>query len=133
MKYEEVKQRLIDELLQSADAHEAGNIWQIDGSCEQLEEMLLTNNPEPEFDKLKIALEFWNGWIDSRNHDWMFYEGIEESDWPKLARLIVDDLKMERETADERVRSHFDYRISETKPGIWERLAGLVRSKGDKE
>lgn len=127
MKYEEIKQRLTSELWRSADAHEMGQIWEIDGSYDQLEQEILTDHPEPNFDKLKIALEFWAGWIDSRNHDWKFYEGIEASDWPKLARVIVNDLKADRETVDERVTRHFDYRIREVSPGIWKRLAKFVK------
>lgn len=124
---------MINELRRSADAHEAGQIWQIDGSYDQLQSDILTDNPGPEFDKLKIALEFWAGWIDSRNHDWKFYEGIKAPDWPQLARLIVNDLTADRETVDERVRRHFDYRIREERPGILQRLAALLRRVDDKD
>lgn len=129
MKYEEIKQRLISELSRSADSHEMGQVWEIDGSYDQLEQDVLTDNSDAIFDKLKIAVEFWAGWIDSRNHDWKFYEGIKASDWPTLARIIVDDLRADRETLDERVTRHFDYRNREEGPGIWERLARFVRRK----
>lgn len=133
MKYAETKQRLIDELLHSEDAHDAGQIWSIDGSYDQLEEDVLVDNPGSEFDKLKIALEFWAGWIDARNHDWKYYEGIKASDCPQLARLIVQDLKADRETVDERIRRHFDYRYREDKPWIWERLWAVLTGRGNKQ
>jgi len=133
MKYTELKERLINELTRSAEAHEAGQIWQIDGAVDELEAAILIDNDEPEFDKLKIALEFWSGWIDSRNHDWLFYKGIDASDWPQLAKLIVNDLRADRETTDERVREHFDYRVRTKRPGYFERLARLFRRKNDEE
>lgn len=131
MNYREAKQKLIDELVRSVEAQEAGKIWEIDGSLDQLEEEILTHNPEPEFDKLKIAIEFWSGWIDSRNHSWKFYEGIKASDWPQLARLIVDDLRADREPDDGRIKRHFDYRNRVERPGVLQRLAGLLRRKTD--
>jgi hypothetical protein len=132
MKYAVIKQRLINELVRSSDAQEAGQIWQIDGSYDQLEGEILTGNPDPEFDKLKIALEFWAGWLDARNHDWRYYEGIHASDWPKLAKLIADDLRADRETVDERITRHFDYRCREERPGIGKRLARLLTGRGSK-
>ena len=41
------------------------------------------------WDKVFVALSFWDGWIDARNHDWNYYPGINESDWPVLGRHIV--------------------------------------------
>ena len=35
----------------------------------------------PEFNKLIFAHEFWAGWLDAREHDWMFYEPIKQADW----------------------------------------------------
>jgi hypothetical protein len=132
MKYAEIKQKLIDELTHSADAHDAGRVWDIDGLYDQLEGEVLRDDPGREFDKLTIALEFWAGWIDARNHAWKFYEGIEVSDWPRLARLIVEDLRADRETVDERVKRHFDYRCRAERPGVWGRLVGLLTGRGHK-
>lgn len=132
MTYAAGKQRLIDELLRSADAQESGRIQEIDGSFDQLEECIL-NNPDPEFDRLRTAPEFWAGWIDAGNHDWLFYEGIEASDWPRLARLIAEDLKADRETSDERIKKHFDYRLREKRTGIWKCLARMLTEKIKKQ
>ena len=38
------------------------------------------------WDKLFIVLSFWDGWIDANNHEWQYYEPIQENDWPRLAR-----------------------------------------------
>lgn len=127
--YEQTKQKLIEELLRSAEMHEAGQIWEIDGSWELLEGDVLKPDTGPDFDKLIIAFEFWSGWIDSRNHDWLYYEGIKMDDWPRLARQIVDDLNADRETVEERITRHFDYRNRVKGSGVWSRLAGLLKRK----
>ncbi len=120
--YNQIKQRLIDELTHSALAHEAGDIWNIDGSYNELEGQILIGDHGPEFDKFVIALEFWSGWIDARNHEWKYYEGIEPSDWPHLARSIANNLSADRETDDERIKVHFDYRNRRHQKGILQRL-----------
>jgi hypothetical protein len=121
MGYEETKQWVIDELLRSAAAHEAKDIWKIDGSCDELE-FRIANEDAPEFEKLRIALEFWSGWIDARNHDWSYYKGIGATDWPRLARQLAADLAADRYTEDERFREHFDPRYRVEKPSLWRRL-----------
>jgi hypothetical protein len=63
-----------------------------------------------ELDKLFIALSFWDGWIDARNHEWQYYPGIEESDWPKLAKEIVKALAKDQEITQPTVLAHFDLR-----------------------
>ena len=41
---------------------------------------------------IAIAMSFWDSWIDARNHDWHYYQGISQSDWPVLARTIASML-----------------------------------------
>ena len=53
----------------------------------------LPRDGRPEFKKLFIALNFWDSWQDARNHEWRYYEGISESDWPRLAKILIDDIK----------------------------------------
>jgi hypothetical protein len=125
MDYEETKQKIISELLRSAAEQEAGNIWGIDGCFDDLE-FSVKSDDTPEFDKLTIAMEFWAGWIDSRNHDWMFYKGIESSDWPKLARKIAEDLAADRYTDDQRIRDHFDSRYYVEPRSLWQRLKNYL-------
>ena len=128
MGYEETRRKVIEELLRSAAAHEAGNIWQIDGSYDEMQSRILSEDA-PEFEKLSIAVEFWGGWIDARNHDWMYYKGIGALDWPKLARQIAADLGADMYTEDERIREHFDPRYRVETPGVWERLKKYLFTK----
>ena len=58
--------------------------------------------------RLRIALTFWDGWIDARNRGWQQTRGIQPDEWPVLARGIAADLQADREISDERVRTRFD-------------------------
>lgn len=35
-----------------------------------------------EDDRLSLALNFWEGWADSAEHQWLYYEGMSADDWP---------------------------------------------------
>jgi hypothetical protein len=87
---------------------------------------MLPRNSDSHWDKLLVALEFLDGWIDSHNHDWHYYEGIVAADWPQLARRLAQDLRDDREIEDERVLRHFKGRHP-VKPGLWERLTHFFR------
>ena len=128
LSYSEAKQDLISGLLQAAAAHEAGHLSGIENSYDKLDAKL-SRNVGPEFDKLFIALRFWDGWIDARNHDWQYYEGIRAEDWPRLARSIIADLQGDREITDEVVRKRFDFKSQAEKPSILRRLVGSLLRK----
>ncbi len=61
-----------------------------------------------------MALEFWAGWIDSRNHGWQFYEPIAEHDWPDLARRIATHLEEGSAITEAAVLERFDRRLGRT-------------------
>jgi hypothetical protein len=119
---------MISGLLQAADSHEAGRLHGIEAPYDTLDSKL-PRDVGPEFDKLFIALNFWDGWIDARNHDWQYYEGIRTKDWPRLARSIVADLQADREITDEAVRKRFDFKNQTGGPSILRRLAGKLLRK----
>ena len=107
LSYEEGRQEMIKGLLRAAAAHEAGRLALIEiPESYDLLDFGLPRDGGPEFDKLLVALEFWGGWIDSRNHDWQYYDGIGAADWPRLARSIAADLDVDREiTSQLRLRT----------------------------
>jgi hypothetical protein len=109
LSYSEAKHEMIKGLLQAISAQEAGRLQDIEAPYDTLDAKL-PRETEPEFDKLFIALNFWDGWIDARNHDWQYYEEVRVEDWPRLARSIVADLQADREITDEIVRRRFDLR-----------------------
>jgi hypothetical protein len=61
----------------------------------------------PGIGRLRVALTFWDGWIDARNNGWP--DGpIHRSAWAGLARGVAADLEADREIADPLVRERFD-------------------------
>ncbi len=51
-------------------------------------------------DRLSLALSFWEGWADSAEHQWLYYEGMCADDWPRLAEVLIDSLEHNREIVD---------------------------------
>jgi len=124
--YQELRRRFLMALEAASRAQESGDLAAIEADYAQLD-ALLPRDTDPAFDKLQTALEFWDGWIDARNHDWLYYEGIREEDWPRLARGIVDDLRRDREISDECVLQRFDWWRQAKRPSAWARLRGIFR------
>jgi hypothetical protein len=120
-RYDELRERFASSLESAAQAHEAGNLSDIETGYDALDQEL-PRGEGAEYDKLHIALHFWDGWIDARNHDWQYYEGIAEQDWPRLARVLAADLRADREIGEERILRHFDLRNSAARPSLWNRL-----------
>ena len=126
--YVEARQFLIDGLTRDAVAHEVGRYQDIGRDFDALD-YSLPRDGSPQFDKLFIALNFWEGWIDARNHDWNYYEGIKESDWPGLARQIVKALADDGEITEPAVLKHFDRRADQP---LRERVKSfLARLRGE--
>ena len=121
LNYLEAKRAFIDGLSQDIDAHEAGRYEEVGAGFDTLDGEL-PREQGPEFDRLFIALNFWDGWIDSRNHNWLYYKGIGQSDWPVLAKRIVRFLEADEEISDPMVLSHFDLRQREYPKGLIKRL-----------
>jgi hypothetical protein len=109
LKYPEARQAFIEELRHDVDAHEAGRYEEVGAGFDAIDAGLPRDHG-PQFDKLFIALNFWDGWIDSRNHDWLYYEGISQRDWPVLARSIIESLEADEEIREPMVLSRFDLR-----------------------
>ena len=124
--YQQLRQRFLTALDAAARSQESGDFAAIETGYEELD-ALLPRNVDPAFDKLHSALEFWDGWIDARNHNWLYYEGIQREDWPGLARGIVDDLRQDREISDQRVVQRFNWRRRATRPSVWARFRGIFR------
>jgi hypothetical protein len=125
MEYDDLREELALALNAAADSQDAGDLAAIEIGYDDLDGRLL-RNADPRFDKLHIALHFWDGWIDSRNHEWLYYEPLSAADWPVLARAIAQQLQGNREIADESVLRHFDWRRRTKRQSVWTRLKGLV-------
>jgi hypothetical protein len=120
--YLEAKKYIIENLARDINLHLSGNFKNIGTNFEVFDENL-PRSGGPEFNKLFVAFNFWDGWIDARNHDWQYYKGITKADWPKLAQIIIEDIKSDREITDNSILYHFDLRPGKS---IFQRLKAKV-------
>ena len=125
LNYPEAKQLFVDGLTRDAIAHESGQFRDVGEGFDNLD-YELPRNQGAEFDKLFIALNFWDGWIDARNHDWKYYQGIKQADWPRLARSIASELSQDKEISDPLVLEHFDFRQRGESKGALARLLDRI-------
>ena len=58
---------------------------------------------------LHLALEFLSCWGDSAAHDWYHYEPLKKEDWPRMGKIILNDLKANREISDPEILYEFYY------------------------
>jgi hypothetical protein len=125
--YDAWRHRFATALEGAAEAHERGGVAMIDAGYDEID-AILPRGAGPEYDKLHIALHFWDGWSDARNHEWRYYEGIDQGDWPILARGIAADLTANREIQERRVLAHFDTRHPPPR-SLWARLTAKLRGR----
>lgn len=109
-------------LLKDADAHEAQRFDEIGRRFDGYEHAF-PRGAEPELVELRVALTFWDAWIDARNHGWQVTAGIQPAEWPALARGIAADLAAARAIRDPRVRRLFD---AGGRSGLGDRADGLA-------
>jgi hypothetical protein len=123
--YDEAKHYLVEHLSRDVALHSAGDYWRVGDNFDEFDKNL-PRNDDPKFRKLHIALNFWDGWQDSRDHDWHFYKGISQTDWPRLAEIIIQNVKEEKEITDEIILEHFDLRPRE---GMISKLKKVFKTK----
>lgn len=79
--------------MQDIEAHEQGHYSEIGGCDERYVDLSeCDEEDELEAERLSFALQLWERWEDSRNHDWRYYLGIEQKDWPIIARQIYQGI-----------------------------------------
>ncbi len=87
------------ELIETAiELHKIKNYESCSKICElseQIAEILETNSqPNKAAD---LSRNFTDGWADSCNHNWLYYEGINQNAWPVLALEIISCIKGKKE------------------------------------
>jgi hypothetical protein len=100
------REALATALLRDAESHEAGDYRAVGTDYDQLDEGL-PRGDDPDR-ALFVALHFWDGWIDARNHAWLYYKPIGEADWPRLAKAVARDLVEGRQIGEPTVLMMFD-------------------------
>lgn len=68
----------------------------------------LRHGGDHRYQKLVVAVQFWDAWILARNTDWLEYDHIPEVTWGELANNVAADLAADRDIGDPRVRAAFD-------------------------
>jgi hypothetical protein len=109
--YDEAKKYLIEHLKRDIENHNKGDFQKVGESFEVFD-LNLPRNSAPEFKKLFIALNFWDSWQDARNHEWRYYKGISQRDWPVLANSIIQNIEEEKEVTSPAILNHFDLKPS---------------------
>lgn len=104
--YADARDTLVEQLRGDARLHVATKYDEIGRRFDRLEYQFPTGTA-PELAKLHIALAFWDGWIDARNHGWP-PGPIALSQWPDLAELVSADLEADRELSAPLVLARFD-------------------------
>jgi hypothetical protein len=108
--YDRLRSLLAARLEDAANAHDSGDLAAIANGFDEIDHALPRHRGSHD-NILFIALNFWDGWIDARNHEWLYYKGISREDWGALARQIAYKLRNGLEIDNERVLHHFDLRI----------------------
>lgn len=125
--YLAARDALVAHLLADAAAHEAGRVDAVGRRFDAIEHALPRGNA-PELAKLRVALTFWDGWIEARNAGWPSSTDIARLEWPELARGIASDLAGDRDIADARVLARFDVAANPSLGGRVQTLAARLRA-----
>ena len=127
MDYDELRTRFADALADAAQAQLSGRLSGIEGEYDELDGLLPRSGDE-RYRKLHVALQFWDCWIDSSNHHWLYYDGMTADSWPHLARGIAEDLRADREVQNEAVQALV--LPQEKGPSLGSRLWSAVSGRG---
>jgi len=105
--YQTIKKRLSAVLKRDAGLHQLKRHEGIGAGYMDLQSTL-RHGGDQRYQKLIVALNFWDAWILARNTDWLEHEQIPEFLWPALALVVAADLDADRDITDPRVRRAFD-------------------------
>jgi hypothetical protein len=103
---DEARRALAAYLRHDAGAHDRQSYDEIGRRFDSFEHGFPSGD-DPKLETLRIALTFWDGWIDARNNGWQTTSGIRQDEWPALARGIADDVDADREITSDSVHQHF--------------------------
>ena len=125
---EKIKELAINSLENAIRVHEHGPLKscaEIDEIGDRYEEAIDKLN-EPIADSLYITMELLSGWCDSCYHDWQFYPGLNQNDWPLLAQELLENLQNNKEITNQKLK---DFRPKPQKQGkgIISQLINIIK------
>lgn len=123
--YDQIRERVASALEDAAEAHDAGRYRELSDFHDEVD-IPETRGDGDHFAKLGIALNFFDGWVDASNHDWLYYETISQEDWPRFGRIIATALRSDREIPTPIVLERFGLKGSVRDPSILVRLRRAV-------
>jgi len=123
MDLEKAKKFIIECLNRDIKLHEEGKLEQIGNGYDEYDNEFPRTNRQ-----LMIAWDFWDAWIDERNHGFpCFYKGITKQTWPDLAKHIVEKLSEGEEISDQLILSNF---VFERQPSLFDKIKKLMLVSG---
>ena len=108
--YATARNALVAALQKDAALHETGRFDEIGSRFDGIVRDL-PRGSAASVTRLRVALAFWDGWMDARDEGWLGGGNILKGEWPMLARRIASDLSSDRDISDARVGSRFDARL----------------------
>ena len=126
LEYDQARILVADALEAGANAHERSDFAELDRLFDSVN-IPETRGDAPEFDKIGVALNFFDGWVDASNHNWLYYEEFSEDDWPRYARIAATALRTNREIPTPAVIHRFGVEGTPRDRSIRSRLAKLLR------
>ncbi len=106
--YETSRKLAITSIEKALVAHQSEEFLSIGNYLDEYEEILHEQDLE-QGSLLVIAHEFLTGWSDCAAHDWHHWAPLKEKDWPRLAEIILQDLKKDQEVTDPELLSEFRF------------------------
>ena len=107
-KFEYFRKIAIESIEEALKKHEMKDYLSIADNIDNFE-TLLDEKDIHQGSLLHITLEFLSGWSDSTAHDWLYYEPLKKDDWPRMAKIILSNLKENKEITDPNILSEFRF------------------------
>lgn len=125
-----LRQFLLESLEQDIAAHEKGLYFEVGQSQQNMPDWKACEaEDDAESHRLLIAINFMDSWQDARNHGWHFYPGVEEKDWPILARQIRQGLAEHWEPDEMTDNFVFHPPPPQPRTPLWQRLKSIFQGE----
>ncbi len=103
MKAAEILARALEN---DADAHDRAEFAQVGLQLVSVQREVLPINdiPRPVY---KLAMRFWREWQSAAALDWPHHAAVEQQEWPALARIVAEHLRLGRLPNNARILDGF--------------------------